>query len=356
MDKVYFIGSAYLGCWYVRCFMPMLENGWQGSYTGISKSSLKTPKIVALEAMAADIIVFHRANTIEHHKLAMQLKAQGKKIVFDNDDTFLLDESHAFMGLDEKGFNQNKEKINNITNNFVSNCDLVTTSTEILAEEYGKINPNVMVLPNCINPDDWATPLRNEGEKIRIGLVGSVVYHQDFEVIKDLLRGLDDSNNVQLVLFGLWNDKKRVSNPLVEKVMKREYAFWDNIKNKEHVPWCDMNYYFDTLNQLRLDIMLIPRRENYFNKCKSNLKYLEASMLEIPVIASSFEGAPYENDIREDDGVLIKDTQDWSDEVLSMVNNKAKRIIYGANAKQYVLDNYDIKNNAHKWADAYKTL
>ena len=42
--------------------------------------------------------------------------------------------------------------------------------------------------------------------------------------------------------------------------------------------------------------MLIPRGENYFNRCKSNIKFLEASMCEIPVIAQSFttNDSPYD--------------------------------------------------------------
>ena len=98
---------------------------------------------------------------------------------------------------------------------------------------------------NCVNPDDWATPLRNDGYKVRIGLVGSVAYNQDFEIIKDFIRELDERNDVQLVLFGLWTGAKRHSNPLVEKTLKKEYKFWDSLKNKEHAPWVDMNYYFD---------------------------------------------------------------------------------------------------------------
>ena len=54
--------------------------------------------------------------------------------------------------------------------------------------------------------------------------------------------------------------------------------------------------YFDTLNDLELDIMMIPRKDNYFNKCKSNIKFLEASMCEIPVITNYFKDSPYEKD------------------------------------------------------------
>lgn len=162
MSKVYFIGGSYLGCWYVRCFLPLLENGWSGNYRGLKKE-LKPINQMMQEASLADIIVFHRADTVEHHKVAMILKEMGKKIVFDNDDTFKLDKTHAFYKLDDAGFDQNVEYKNNVINNFIRNSDLVTCSTEFLAKEYREINPNVVVLPNCINEDDWdEIPLRND--------------------------------------------------------------------------------------------------------------------------------------------------------------------------------------------------
>jgi len=348
--KVYFVGSAYGGCNYVRNWLPMKFNNWNGIYRGLDPRTRKEPKIVMREMLKSDIIVFHRADTPWHHKTAILLKEQGKKIVYDNDDTFQLDESHAFFNLDEKGFPKNRERINNITNNFIRNADLVTASTKMLAKEYKLINPNTVVLPNYVNPADWPTPLRNEGDKVRIGIVGSVAYCQDYEVIKDLLIKLDKTDKVQLVLFGLWKGDMRDKNPLVEKVHRKEFAFWDSLKNKEHAEWCDMSAYFHNLNKLRLDMMLIPRKENYFNTCKSNIKFLEAAMLEIPVIASSFKNSPYE-ELDGSNGILA--TNDWEEKVDLLVQDKELRRAIGKNAKDYVLKNYDIKNNAYKWAEEY---
>lgn len=354
--KVYYVGNDYMGCYYVRCFLPMLVNGWKGTHYGLTKDKRKPEKIMTQEMLDSDVIVFHRANTNWHHRVGMILKEQGKKIVFDNDDTFLLDRTHAFLSLDERGFEENKVKLNNVVNNFIINSDLVTCSTEFLRLEYLKLNPNVAVLPNYVNPSDWPdNPQRNYGDKVRIGLVGSTAYHQDFHEIEDLLRELDKSDKVQLVLFGLWKDQKREQNPLVMKVHKKEYEFWDSLKNKEHVPWCDMAYYFDTLDQLRLDLMLIPREDNYFNRCKSNLKFLEASMLEIPVIASDLKYGPY-SELDGEIGIKVKTSKQWHDSVWGLVNNPGKRRLMGAMANKYVIDNYNIENNAYKWRDVYKTL
>jgi len=330
----------------------MIINGWRGNYNGLTK--MKSEKQQTQEALSSDIIVFHRANTNWHHRMAIALKKAGKKIVFDNDDTFQLGENSAFKTLDEKGFYENKDRLNNVTYNFIRNCDLVTASTPILAEEYKKFNPNTIVLPNCVNPDDWPkNPLKNETDKVRIGIVGSVAYHQDFKEIKDLLRKLDADERVQLVMFGLWKGVKRKENPLVESVHYKEYAFWDSLKNLEHLPWCEMKDYIDVLEQTRLDIMLIPREDNYFNRCKSNLKFLEAAMLEIPVVAQAMTDGPYQ-ELDGSNGILA--TDDWEEKVELLIQDKELRTAIGKNAKDYVLSKYDINNNAHLWREAYSKI
>lgn len=350
--KIYFVGGQYKGCWYVRCLLPMIENGWKGNYVGLGDSA-KPVELVAAEMRDADIIVFHRANTNWHHRIAMELQKMGKIIVFDNDDTYQLDEFHPFFNLDDRGFEENKEKINNVINNFIRNSDLVTCSTEYLAKEYREINQNVVVLPNCVNPDDWDTPLRNEGEKIRIGIVGSTAYHHDFERIKDVLTKLDQDPRVQLVMMGLV--KKTSDNPKISEVYDDEYSFWESLKNLEHMAWVPMDEYFDTLNELRLDMMLIPRRENNFNKAKSNIKFLEAAMLEIPVIAQSFPDGPYEEIEHDVNGMLITNDGQWMQCIEKMMSKVVRDRISKA-AKEYVLKNYNIKDKAYLWKETYKQI
>lgn len=353
--QVYFVGGHYMGCWYVRCFLPLLVNGWSGNYPGL-KQELKDIKLQQEEMQKADVIVFHRADNPEYHKIARLLKSMGKKIVFDNDDTFQVDKTHAFFNLDEKGFKQNMKWKNNAVYNFILNSDLVTASTEFLAEEYRKYNDNVIVLPNCVNPDDWDTPLRNETDIVRIGIVGSSAYYHDFDIIKDFIKELDDNKKIQLVLFGLFAGKDKEKNPKITAVHHREYAFWDTLENIEHVGWCEMVDYFTVLNELRLDMMIIPRRESYFNKAKSNIKFLEAAMCEIPVITNYFKGCPYENDIDGKNGVFVYKQEDWLKEIYRLVDDKKLRREMGKTAYQYALRNYDINKYGYLWKDAYENL
>ena len=169
-----------------------------------------------------------------------------------------------------------------------------------------------------------------------------------------MIKKLSERDDVEILMFGLGDIKHRKANPLVTKVFSDEYKFWDSI-NMTQFPWVKRYMYNDTLNEMELDIMLIPRKDNYFNRCKSNVKFLEAAMCEIPVIAQSFENGPYE-EITPDMGVLIKDNNDWEKEINRLIDDKKLRREMGKNARDYVLKNYDINDHAHEWADAYKSL
>ena len=76
-------------------------------------------------------------------------------------------------------------------------------------------------------------------------------------------------------------------NEVYKKIYVDEYAFWNKV-NVEWHSFVSSDVYYEYLNDLKLDMVIIPRSDSYFNRCKSNLKFLECSMLEVPVIGQSF--------------------------------------------------------------------
>lgn len=356
--KVFFIGSKFMGCNYVRTLLPLWHNGWQGDFDSLWKDR-KSPSVVKKEILESDIVVFHRPDSVKHHKVAMACLQAGKKIVFDNDDTFKgVDDENVFRRIAKDRYEDSWEKLNTLMDNFIRNSDMVTTTTEFLADEYRKLNKNVAVLPNYIDPMDWSEPKRNDGDKVRVGVVGSVAYYNDAGVIKDYLKELSDRKDVQLVMFGLSTSKKfKQTSKLLAKIHEEDNKFWESL-DIEHVGGVPMHEYFNTLNNLRLDIMLIPRKDNYFNRCKSNIKYLEAAMCEIPVVAQSFSDglSPYDADLDGSNGLLATDTDSWVKQTEKLIGDKLLRREIGRMAHEYVLKHYDIGNNYQKWADAYKKL
>jgi glycosyltransferase involved in cell wall biosynthesis len=145
------------------------------------------------------------------------------------------------------------------------------------------------------------------------------------------------------------------SEKMVSEIYEGEYKVMESLDVEWH-PMVPMNQYYDKLNELRLDIQIIPRADNYFNRCKSNLKFLESSMFEIPCIAQGFADnlSPYYNDR---DYMLLAYTHDeWIKHIDDLINDKEKRLEMGRKARAYVEEKYSIDNNAHLWENAYKTI
>lgn len=74
------------------------------------------------------------------------------------------------------------------------------------------------------------------------------------------------------------------------------------------LPYYNMNMYPFVLRNNRVDFIIAPLKDNIFNSCKSDLKYLEASAIGTVFIGSEFEEfeSPYTNAVlkyKESDGV-----------------------------------------------------
>lgn len=355
--KVYFVSSGYDGCFMVRCVLPMLANNWNGQWKGKDSIAHSQPDFLK-GVQDADVIVFQRPMTDAYYDLARVLKKMGKKVVYDNDDTYVPD-SGTPVGM--AGFateSKIKEHIKTIDSNlkrFAEIADLITVSTDFLAQEYPE--EKTVVLPNCIDFDSLPNILRNDTDIVRIGMQGSVLYSDDYKVIKPVVEELAKRDDVKLVMFGLPPDDERYK--MQREVMYKENLDWVNSLNCEWHPVVHITEYMDKLNELKLDILLIPRADNYFNRCKSNLKFLEAGALGIPCICSSFpdKKSPYEVNKEDTEHLLLCSTDnEWRYNIDKLVGDKTLRQKIGDEAREYINKNYNIKAKAHLWEEAYKNL
>jgi glycosyltransferase involved in cell wall biosynthesis len=354
--RPYFITSGNWGCYIVRCLLPLVANGWDGDQTSI-RYGTKTAENKMLASKQSDVVVFHRPEDAKKLELARILKKQGKKIVFDNDDTY---KDHDAVRLndyfDKERVDKGLAKVNSITDAFIVEADLVTTTTEWLADEYRKLNANVVVLPNCVDPFYFDDPIKNETDIVRIGVFGSVITSTDLDVLAPIIKHYENDKRVRLVCFGLPPNRK--TNPIVESIYRDEYKFMDSVDVEWHAA-VNADVYYDKINSLKLDMVIIPREDNYFNRAKSNLKFLESSMFEIPVIAQGFADGKSPYQANPDDAknmVIVVDNSQWIPEIEKMIADKEGRVAMGKRAKEYVIENYDINKKAHLWEEAYQKI
>jgi len=87
------------------------------------------------------------------------------------------------------------------------------------------------------------------------------------------------------------------------------------------------------------DISIAPLEKSEFNEAKSNIKYLEASVLNLASVCTPTE--PFMNTITHGvNGYLAATSEEWEQSLLELVDNEAKRTEVANNAYRYVYQNY----------------
>lgn len=328
----------------------------------------------AMEAsLWSDIIVMHRPGSEEWFKFIKLIQKYGKLFVADYDDnpfkTSPLNPFYAQIGVEEVEYvwpdgrkewlwrdgqisKQSGKVIFNIEKNinfretFRANfkkADMVTCTTDELAEEFKKINPNTVVLPNLITPE-WFPNIPNWDKKeVRIGWQGGASHYEDLFFIQPVIeRILKKHDNVKFVFFG-------------DMRFKGLFKSCDQNKIEFH-HWVSHEVYPYKLSLLNCDIGLCPLIDNEFNRAKSAIKWMEYSMVNMASVAPNIP--PYSKVIKDGEtGLLCSENENqWEDAIDRLIGDSELRNTLAKNAKDDVLKNHNIHNKIHLWYEAYSKL
>ena len=123
----------------------------------------------------------------------------GIQVIVDIDDYWLPTKEHPIHQLIVND-NIDKKIIANL-----KEASYVTTTTSIFASEIKRINKNVIVLPNAINPNELQFNQPNtESEKIRVGWLGGSSHLHDLKLLEGFVsrNGGEFNKKVQYVICG----------------------------------------------------------------------------------------------------------------------------------------------------------
>lgn len=350
--KILYLHGKYPFCYYYRGYLPAVYSNQTAFTDFISTGEATKLEKILEEARKADVIVLQRPQDKKYIDLVLTLKKMGKKVIFENDDTYLVGKGIPLERLENDAQRAIAKEMSDTTYKILSLCDGAIASTQILADEYREINPNVCVLKNCIDPFDSFKPKPNTTGKFRIGFIGSVTTNDDYLHIKDQIKKLDERDDITIVVFGIkYKDGSNLA------FMKEDLDFWSSLKNVEWQPYVNVKEYMYTLSKLSIDLAIIPRKDNYFNRCKSNLKFLEMSLLEIPVLAQGFSDgtSPYQG-VDEPYLTIVTDDDKWYENIMHIKENIDVYKVKAQEARKYVLENYNIKSFATEWSAQIKKL
>lgn len=284
--------------------------------------------------------IFVLQNTVDKEGIALLRAYQqerGKKIVADFDDFFDANEDNP--NLLEHQVSQAPEVLRIVA----QIADLVTCTTDNLAKELRKYNKNVVVLPNSMDMKRWDLPkLKNETDYINIGWCGGTSHYNDLKmIVKPLKRILSEFPNVKLYLVG-------------ELRAKEWFKDYKNVECMLSVPF---DAYPTRLHGLRLDIGLAPLQNNAFNRCKSNIKFLEYAIAKVPGVYSPTVYSLWRTtDFDGKFGDIAENEEQWYWNIRNLIVSKNHREDVIGGAYQYVRRYYDLNKNIKLWKNAYLDL
>ncbi len=104
-------------------------------------------------------------------------------------------------------------------------------------------------------------------------------------------------------------------------------------------PIWDIELYWSLLRGMSINIAVL--KPGRIADCKSEIKWLEAAMLEVPSVVSAT--ATYREVIEDNKtGILVRDAEHWFTALDGLIRSPAKRRTMGARAKRAVMERYNV--------------
>jgi glycosyltransferase involved in cell wall biosynthesis len=312
------------------------------------------------------------------------LKSLGIITIIDIDDYWMPGKEHPIHDI----IRQNKINEKIVEN--LKHPDYVTTTTSIFASELKKINKNVEIFPNAIDPSE---PQFNEpteqSDKIRVGWLGGSSHLHDLMLLEGMVSKLSPiQDKIQYVVCGfdtrgtiteinkqtgeqkqrpiqphetvwakyeeIFTNKYQIITPeykiFLDKYVEEDYP---NLQNENYVRVWTRPVDSYARNYSNFDISLAPIKNHIFNRMKSQLKVIEAGFYKKALIASNI--GPYTIDLKHalkngeftDGNALLvdenKNHSDWSKYIKKLVDNPNMITDLGERLYETVKDKYSLQ-------------
>jgi GT2 family glycosyltransferase/glycosyltransferase involved in cell wall biosynthesis len=246
-------------------------------------ASVRFVRAAEVDRHSADIIITHRVSVkTEYEANALLQSAQRRSIplIYDLDDNL--------FELDPGAEGGRYRPLIGVVRAFVRGADEIWASTATLATYLReRAAGNVVVHRNQLDPAIWRDVLSRpvvpaaRGNPVRVLCMGTRTHARDFEIVEPVLRALKEKfgDSVQICVVGV-------------RATDDDSGGW--MESLPPPPFVGASYpaFVSWLGTLPpFDIGLSPLRMNDFNRCKSEIKFLDYAALGLAPMVSDLE--PY---------------------------------------------------------------
>ncbi len=399
--KILVIPSDKGGCGFFRSVQPHEYIAKHYSDLFSIDIMYQLPPNVFLDKFFAQYDIVHIHKQLDKDcNLARMIKFCGCKLIVDIDDHYDLGNDHPMSSM-AKMQNWKEPIINHL-----KLADMVTTTTDIFKEVLLKHNKNVVVLPNAINPnEEQFIPKPTYSDRLRFGIICGSSHLEDIKLLNGMVSQLskDVIDKIQIVLCGFdTNGTKAIRDEKTGQIQYRpiepkETCWYDyekivtnnySIVSPNHKEFLSHFYkgieypiitepyrrcWTKTIDKYathynNIDVLLVPLKENNFNKVKSQLKVIEAGFFHKAIIAQNF--GPYTIDlipmiekggsINENGNALLVDSnknhKQWAKYITKLVNDKEMLSKLQENLYNTVKDKYSLDTVCKFRIESYLNL
>ncbi|MGN7456713.1 glycosyltransferase [Paenibacillus pasadenensis] len=277
-----------------------------------------------------------------------EAKYYNKKCFFDIDD-LVIDEEYVstiahLKTMRQQDLKQYMDGVNRMKRTMLL-CDYILTTTEGMARELRKFNPQTFINRNVASEKMVELSLKAisqkkpDPQKVILGYFsGSITHNADFNMIKDtIIDIMVDDPNVYLKVVGLL-DIPEEFNAIRDRILVEKFMDWTK------------------LPQLiaSVDINLAPVEDTIFNQAKSENKWTEAALVKVPTVASKV-GAFEEIIESGTTGILCSNQEEWKQSLLKLIRDDLMRKEIGGMAFKKAVNSHTTVQTGYSLVEYFQT-
>lgn len=341
-ERVLFVGLGASAICYYRCALPAMFLGadWVGvvDRPGESKDDLKLQFVTGLVRGGTqvprfddyDMVVIQQPRGRAWLRTINAWRARGIKVVFEVDDYL-----HGIQQLPDHDFRDDfkGQELRKLELNMRA-CDAMICATPFIADQYRRFNAHTFVCRNGLDLARYQLT-RPSRETVAIGWAGGTGHIR--AVVpwwkRAVVPVMEAREHTCAVSIGM-NFAKPIADMFGES-------------RAIHVPFTLIDSYPAAMTLL--DIAIAPAGDNDFFRGKSDLRWLEAGALGIPIVADPAVYGLIEDGVT---GFTASTAEEAREKLLRLVDDEKLRREVGENARSYVQSERNMGVMADQWRSA----